>query len=200
MLESKLIALIVTYQYPLLIPLAIIEGHFLSLIVGFIARTTGLINPVLAALCIIIGNLIGDMILYWIGYHHGTRFGKRHGDKLRDRFGINDESLAKGRDLFHKHKSSILIVSKVTNGLGLAMAILITAGMMRIRFATYMFWNVIGETIWTTGLVCIGYFLGEAYRGADSIIGKVATVVGILALLALAFLYIKNRIKKQMKL
>lgn len=196
MLESKLIALILTYKYPLLIPLAIIEGHFISLIVGFIAHTTGLLNPVLAALCIIIGNLIGDVALYWIGYHHGQRFAKRWGH----RFGINDESLAKGRDLFHKHKSSILVLSKVTNGLGLAMAILITAGLMRIRFAAYIFWNVIGETIWTAGLVCIGYFLGDVYKRVDSIIGKVAAIVGILALLVIAFLYMKNRIKSKMKI
>ncbi len=194
MLKSKLIFLILTYKYPLLVPLALLEGHLISLIAGFIAHTTGQLNPFIAGACIVLGNLIGDVTLYWIGYYRGEKFVHKWGKK----FGMTDESLEKGRAIFLKYHNPILFVSKITNGLGLAIAVLITAGMMRVRFMTYLLWNIFGEVIWTTGLICVGYFLGNVYESVDGIIGKIGSVVIILAILVAGYFYIKTAIKKKM--
>lgn len=186
------IQLLVTYRYIILIPIGLIEGHLISLIVGFLSKT-GVFNPFVAGMYIITGNLIGDLCLYWIGYFKGERFVKRWGKYL----GINDEKFLKSRAIYHNHKNSILLFSKLTNGFGMSMVILFTAGVMRINFYKYMILNFIGECIWTGGLISTGYFLGDVYILADSIIVKVGLIGVIVVVIMIVFFYFRNCLIKK---
>ncbi len=190
MLGTSILNLIIQYKYPLLIPIGFAEGHIVSLVSGFLARM-GYLNPFLAGACIAIGNLLGDVALYWLGFHHGKKFVKRWGKYA----GLTETSVEKAHHIFHKHKSRILLISKMTNGFGLAMAILFSAGTVRIPFKTYMFWNVIGECLWTGGLVSVGFFFGHLYVTIDNIIAR----IGLIAILGVILLVVFFRIKKYVK-
>ncbi len=186
MLKAQLIHLLIHYKYAILIPFGFIEGHIVSLASGFLSHE-GYLNPFFAAICIIIGNLLGDVLLYWLGYHKGARFVDRYGK----RFGITSELVARGRDLFHRHKSRVLLISKLTNGFGFAIGVLFSAGMVKIPFRTYMFWNILGECLWTGLLVTVGYIFGSAYGSVDSLMSKIFVV--ILLLVAMMYMFLKIR-------
>jgi membrane protein DedA with SNARE-associated domain len=188
-MNATLLAILIAHRYSLLIPLAFVEGHVISLIVGFLARL-GYLNAFIGGTLVIIGNLLGDMCLYWLGYHKGEKVARSWGKYI----GVTDQSIGKAREIFHAHKSKILFVSKVTNGFGLAMAVLFTAGMSRIPFKTFMFWNTIGECIWTGFLVSMGYFLGHLYITIDSIIWRVGVVTG-----SVLFIFILYRVNAYIK-
>ena len=195
MIQSFLIHTLSTYRYLILIPIGFAEGHIISLLSGFLARQ-GFLNPFLAGSCIATGNLLGDVVLYWLGYAKGGGFLLRHGK----RFGVTEEKLAKVHDIYHSHKSSILLFSKLTNGFGLAVVILLTAGITKINFWKYMFWNFVGECIWTGGLVSVGYFFGSVYIQTGNIITKVGVIIGSAIFLVIAFLYFKNRLQKKINI
>jgi membrane protein DedA with SNARE-associated domain len=187
MIKIHLINLLIQYKYSILIPLGFIEGHIVSLASGFLAHQ-GYLNPVLAGICIAIGNLLGDIVLYWLGYYKGDRFINRYGKT----FGITTELVSKGHELFHKHKSRVLMISKLTNGFGFAMAVLFSAGAMKIPFKKFLFWNVIGETLWTGLLISLGYFFGTAYTSIDSTMTKFFFIIVSLVLATFVFLKVRK--------
>lgn len=177
------------HQYLVYIPVvlaAVLEGPLLSMVFGLLLRL-GYFSfiPVYAAL--MLGDLIGDVAWYYIGYHYGRsairRFGKR--------FNITEKGVEKTEKLFLKNKTKILLISKVTNGFGLALVVLATAGIVRIPFKRYLAVNLAGQFVWSGLLLAVGYFFGESYMRIDSIAGKVFLVVAFTA--ALYGLYRYNR-------
>jgi membrane-associated protein len=195
MLKEHIIYLLITYKYSIIVPLAFLEGHFISLLVGFLARN-GQLNIFIAGMCVMAGNLLGDIVLYWLGYFKGEKFLKKWSRYV----GISDEKITKTRSLYSVHKSKILLLSKVTNGFGLSMAILFTAGIVRIGFLEYLFWNIIGESIWTGSLISIGYFLGDVYLTVDSIFFKMGIVVLFLLIVISLFYYLRKILKTKMSI
>jgi membrane protein DedA with SNARE-associated domain len=167
-----------------------VEGHVISLVIGFLARL-GLINPFLGGALVAVGNLLGDIVWYWVGFYKGESAVRRWGKY----FGITEKSVAWAKKTFHSHHSRILLISKLTNGFGFSIAILFSAGVSRISFKTYMKWNIIGECLWTGTLVTLGYLLGNLYTSIDAIFWRVG-VISFGTILAILLLLMINRLSK----
>ncbi len=173
--------------------LAFAEGPFISLIFGVIVKLGyfGFL-PIYTAL--MIGDLLGDVFWYYVGFFYGHKFIRRFGKY----FDIKEGSVDKVKEIFHRHKHPIIFVSKITNGFGFALATLITAGIVKIPFNKYIGVNAIGQFIWTGFLMSVGYFFGDLYLTVDAIIGKML-IVAFFIILTLAFIryskYLQNKIK-----
>ncbi|HET9354807.1 MAG TPA: DedA family protein [Sphingomicrobium sp.] len=63
----------------------------------------------------------------------------------------------------------------------------VPAGLLRMRFKTFLIASTVGTAGWTALLAGAGYKLGENYRNIDQIIGPASNA--ILALLALTYLW-----------
>ncbi len=194
-MENYLIQLLLTYKYAILIPIAFFEGHIISLIAGFLARM-GYLNPFIAGAFIVIGNLLGDIVLYWIGYYKGEKIIKKWGGYIH----VSEESFQKSHQLFHKYRNYVLFLSKITNGFGLSMAVLFTAGAARIPFGVYLWWNILGECAWTGLLIAIGYFFGQLYSVANNVILRVGLVVFGILILGIIFIHVRNYIQNKVKI
>lgn len=180
--------------YLIIIVLACAEGPILSMIFGVLIKL-GYFSfvPVYAAL--MIGDLLGDTVWYYVGrkWGHGfiSRFGK-YVSVTEEKVGIIDR-------IFHSHKYKILFISKISNGFGFALVTLMTAGIVKIPFAKYLTVNLIGQFIWSGILIGVGYFFSNLYMQVDSVLSKIGIVAFFIILIA-AFLgyknYLKNRIEK----
>ncbi|MES2223624.1 MAG: VTT domain-containing protein [Patescibacteria group bacterium] len=179
--------------YSILIILGFLEGPFLSLICGVLLRLGHLfVVPVYVSL--MIGDLIGDALWYYLGFRFGHKFVKRYGEY----FSITEERVEKVTQIFHKYKKPILFISKISNGFGFALVTLFTAGMVRIPFGFYMFVNGFAQLVWTGMLLGVGYYFSNLYLTIDSVFGKVSIIAfGILVIVAfLGFRrYLQNKIK-----
>ena len=182
MTTATFLALFATYKYFALFPIAVLEGHLISLIVGFLGRL-GYLNPIIAGAVIMSGNLTGDVLLYWLGYHKGETFLKKFGKYI----GVTEERMVKSKELFQQYHGRILFLAKLTNGFGLITAILFTAGLARVPFRTYLLWNILGEAMWTFTLVSLGYFFGNIYTQVGDAISK-AGLIGAGVVLAVLIL------------
>src|SRR3989344_767642 len=87
--------------------------------------------PAYAAL--MAGDLLADIMWYVIGHYGARSFFERWGHF----FGATPEILEKAERRFNQYHTKILIFSKLTMGLGLAVPILIAAGMMRVPFTRF---------------------------------------------------------------
>jgi membrane-associated protein len=183
------ITLVESYKYVILFPIAFLEGHIITIISGFLVRL-GYLNFIPAGLVIASGNLLGDILFYWLGYTKGEKFALKYGKYI----GINETNLETTKAIFMKHHEWILLISKLTNGLGLAIVILFTAGMSKIPFRKYLLLNIIGELAWTGLLLTLGYFFGHLYARINNVFSGIGFVL-VVAVLVFLFVRILNYLR-----
>jgi membrane protein DedA with SNARE-associated domain len=173
------------------------EGPILAMLCGVLYKL-GLVpfTPIYVAL--MAGDLFGDAFWYMIGYYFGHPFIKRFGKY----FSLTEAGVASVTRVFHKYKNSILLISKMTMGLGFALVTLITAGIVKISFRRYFMLNFIGQFFWTAFLLFVGYFLGDLYIQINGVLG----IIFVIAIMAVFFFglagwgrYINNKMSKAVK-
>ncbi len=183
----------VLWAYLTIIVVAIIEGPILSVILGIILKL-GYFSPVPIFIVLMFGDLLGDIIWYGIGRRWGIGFVRRFG-KYVD---VTENSIEKMKELFHRHSGRILFISKVSNGFGFALAVLMTAGMTHVPFRKYMAVNTVGQIVWTGVLVGMGYFFGHLYTTVDSVLGYIS-ITALAVVIIFVFLGYRNYLKKRAK-
>lgn len=173
---------LIQYKYAIIIPVTAIEGPIISIISGFLFRL-GYLNFWLALCALVAGDIIGDVFYYCLG-----RFGSR---KLISRYGkyvnLTPENMAKVEKKFRQHENKTLLLSKMTNGLGFALAVLILAGYLKIDFKKFILLNLIGGFVWSAFLLMIGYFFGHLYETIDVAFRDSFLVGGLIAVIALVY-------------
>lgn len=172
--------------YALIIILACAEGPVLSMILGVLIKLDYFpLLPVYAAL--MAGDLLGDVVWYYVGRRFGHRFIRRFGKYVS----IAEEDITKVTNMFHKYKYRILFISKISNGFSFALAILMTAGMAKVPFWKYFGVNLAGQFIWTGLLIGVGYFFGSLYMQVDTWLGRISVTALIIIAFALFMGYKK---------
>ena len=111
-IEEWLIWLVTLHQYwayAIIVAVAFAEGPYLSMAAGFLLRFDYFsFWPLYGAL--MVGDLIGDVVWYYIGRRWGHGFIKRFGKY----FSITETGVEKVTKIFHKYKHSILFISKIS--------------------------------------------------------------------------------------
>ncbi len=164
---EALVGLIVQYKYAILVPGALFLGPSVSLVSGFFVRL-GDLEIIPAYIALMAGELIGDVLWYWIGYRYGERFLKRFGRFVS----ITEKHVQIAQSLFRRYHTSILFISKITMGFGFAIAILFSAGLSRVPFRWYMTVNILGQFFWSAILLGAGYALGQVYVNLGGILER----------------------------
>lgn len=191
MTRMGIIGLILQYKYVVLIALGIPEGPILSIIAGFLWRA-GYLSFLPMYLALMSADLLGDVIWYGVGRYWGSRFIARFGHL----FSITRQKMETVERLFHRHKDWLLLISKMTGGLGFAVVTLMTAGLVKIPFRRYMLLNILGQFAWSGVLIGMGYSFGHLYAAIDTVIWR--AFVGAVSIIILLLLvgygkYLRSR-------
>jgi undecaprenyl-diphosphatase len=131
-----------------------------------------LVVPLAAAAAI-----VGDNIGYLIGRTGGRRLLMRPGFLERHRHAI----LEKGEPFFAKHGPKAVFLGRWVGGLRIAAAWL--AGINRMPWPVFLFWNAMGSIVWATSVGLLAYYLGPTAE-------RVFKTVGIAGLAAAALLVV----------
>jgi len=186
--------LILQYKYLVMVPLIPVAQPLVGMIAGLLARL-GVMELWVVYVVLVSVALAGDVAWYWVGYHWGEKFVSRFGRF----FAVTPAHVVSAKYIFHRYHAPILLVSKITNGFGLAIVTLFTAGLTKIPFGRYMLFNTVGELIWAATIVAIGYFFGEAYIRVNDMFGR-ATLTALFVVFVLAMIgfgvYARGRIER----
>jgi membrane protein DedA with SNARE-associated domain len=129
---------------------------------------------------LVFGDFTADILWYLLG-----RYGSRAAIfKFGKIIGLTPAVLEKMENKFLKYHQKILIISKLTMGMGFAAVILVVAGIFKVPFKNYFFLTLVGGFIWTAFLVAIGYFFGNVFA---LISGPAKIVFACFALLIVIF-------------
>src|ERR671938_937644 len=134
----------------------------------------------------ILGAVIGDQIGYWVGREGGRPFVLRWGRYVW----ITPERLAGAAAFFDRHGGKAVFLARFFSGLRVFGALV--AGISRMRWRTFIFYNALGGATWATAVVLVGYFLGSSLALVQRWVGR-ATILLVGMLAAVVALYLAYR-------
>ncbi len=182
--------LITSYKYLLLFMGIVIEGPILMVASGILILA-GFFDPYVALPIIIAGDLVGDIIWYYIGYFFAEPFLKKYGKFFK----LTPEIFLKAKELFNKYHVKILLISKLTVGFGMSLATLMAAGATHVPLKKYISLNFLGEIILVSILLSVGYFFGQLYNSISHAM-KIYFLIGSIAILGTSIFYLIRYIRK----
>jgi undecaprenyl-diphosphatase len=125
--------------------------------------------------------IVGDNVGFAIGRKGGRRLFEMPGPFHRQRL----DALAVGEPFFAKHGPKAVFLGRWVAGLRIASAWL--AGMNRMAWPRFLFWNALGGICWATSIGLGVYIAGRAFEDVIGVGGVIAgaLVGGALAALVL---------------
>ena len=120
--------------------------------------------------------IIGDNVGFAIGRKGGRKLFERPGRFHKHRLAV----LEHGEPFFARHGPKAVFLGRWVSGLRIASAWL--AGMNKMRWPTFLFWNALGGIAWATCFGLLGYLGGEAAAHVVARIGvgaAIAIAVGL---------------------
>lgn len=154
--DPHILGYIKTIGYPTMLFLMIIEGPIATILAAF-AASLGFFNIFVVFALSMLGDIIGDIILYTIGYTGGAKALTKAERILK----IKPKTVAKLEKLFLIHGKKTIFAVKSTTGL--CWITFIAAGTMRMKFKEFLFGSISGGIVWSSFLVIMGYFFGYAF-------------------------------------
>ncbi len=166
----------------------LVPGETVLLFAGFLAYQ-GEISLWRAILVGFLGASLGDSFGYVMGRYGGTRFVKyaRRFRWLRRRF---DQSQA----TFHDHGHWAVFVGRFVTGLRVFAGPL--AGMFRMRYSRFLFFNVSGALLWAMTIASVGFLFGGSWEHLVDLVRKFheATLAGgVVLLVVIGVVYVRRR-------
>jgi membrane-associated protein len=130
--------------------------------------------------------IIGDNIGYVIGRAGGRRLLEHPGPLEHHRRAL----LEKGEPFFARHGPKAVFLGRWFAGLRIAAAWL--AGVNRMHWAVFLFWNALGGIAWATSVGLLAYALGPAAESLITTFGLVGIAV-VVILVAIALVWRRRR-------
>lgn len=179
--------LLETYKYLILFPLAAVEGPIITIISGFLA-SSGFINPYLAYVVIVAGDLASDSAYYALGRFSSESFMRRFGKYI----GLDQARLEKANRLLHQHLHKAFILGKISHGAG--PIILFIAGTVKIPYPKFLLGNLYPTLAKSLILLIAGFYFGRILINLNQYFDYLALFV-VLAAVALYWYFIKSSSK-----
>lgn len=179
-----------SYGYWGMLPLMIIEGPVVTIVAAMLASLGAFSWPVVL-LFSMAGDVIGDIILYGLGYKYGMGFVRGPGKYM----GITEGLVTKMQKYFENHGGKTIFAVKSTTGL--CWATFTAAGIAKMDFRKFVKYSVLGGVVWSGALVAMGYFYGYLWKEISQYIDWIGWVVAGVAIVtyALITLYKKRESK-----
>lgn len=179
--SQEFIRLLPYWGYPLMFLMMTLEGPIVTIIAAFLA-SMGYFNIFLVFALSVTGDVVGDIILYFIGYFGGARILAKAEKFLK----ISAAVVEKLKTKFHQNSGRIIFYVKSTTGLSYITFIL--AGTLKIKLSKFVKSSILGGLVWSSFLVVMGYFFGYAaerisqyikYAGVIIFAGAVVFFIGL---------------------
>ncbi|MFC8146538.1 DedA family protein [Streptomyces paradoxus] len=170
---------------------AFLPGDSLLFTAGlFVAEGTYITQPLwLVCTLIVLAAVIGDQVGYMIGKFLGPKLFSRPNSKL-----FKQENLDKAHEFMEKYGPKAIVLARFVPIVRTFAPIVAGAG--RMKYRTFLTYNIIGGIAWGTGVTLAGYWLGQI----DFIKKNVESILILIVLLSVVPIiieYLRERSKKK---
>jgi membrane protein DedA with SNARE-associated domain len=123
--------------------------------------------------------ILGDNVGYLIGRKAGRRLLEAPGPFERHRRAV----ISYGQPFFDKHGPKAVFLGRFVSGLRITAAWL--AGVNRMPWRSFLFWNATGGIVWASAVGILAYSFGHAAESAIKTAGLIGLVVAVLLAIAI---------------
>ena len=178
------LALVIVFSMPALessIFLGFVFPGEITCILGGVLAFENKLALGLVIVVAVLGAVIGDSV----GYFVGSRFGDVLLEKMPTRL-VKPDHVERSKALILRLGGRAVFVGRFAAALRALVPGF--AGVSRMRYRTFLVWNVVGGSVWASGVVLAGFLAGSAWRQLDSTLSLAgyavlgAVVVGLVAL------------------
>lgn len=130
-----------------------LPGDSLLFAVGTLAGGN-LLNIVIVYITLLIAAILGDTVNYWFGHHLGARVFSGENSRI-----FNKAYLEKTQEFYKKHGGKTIILARFIPIVRTFAPFV--AGVGKMHYGTFLFYNISGGFLWVTSLTFAGYFFGR---------------------------------------
>ena len=164
-----------------------LPGDSLLVTAGLLAADPSLgLNVWLLGLILTVAAIVGDTV----GYHVGKATGPRIFTRENSLF-FHKDHLLKAQAFYETHGGKTIIIARF-------MPIVrtfapVVAGVGRMRYASFLAYNVVGGVLWIWSMLITGYVLAKSVPGVAEHVEKVILVVVFLSILPGIIAWLRSR-------
>lgn len=129
-----------------------LPGDSLLFVVGTLSGG-GFLNVWISYFTLLSAAILGDTVNYWVGHHLGPRVFSKENSRI-----FNKVYLEKTREFYVKHGGKTIILARFVPIIRTFAPFV--AGIGKMHYSTFLFFNLIGAFIWVTSLTFAGYLFG----------------------------------------
>jgi membrane-associated protein len=162
-----------------------LPGDSLLFTAGFVA-SQGILDIMILIPLLFLAAVAGDTVGYTFGYRIGPKLFKK-----KDSIMFSKENLARAQVFFDKYGPKTIVLARFFPVIRTFAPIL--AGVAKMRYPVFFFYNVLGGIIWSAGLLILGYVLGRVVPDAHLYILPIILIVILFTSLPQIIHVIKNK-------
>ncbi|MGY0068857.1 DedA family protein [Streptomyces sp. QTS137] len=191
--------LIETFSLPGILLIVFAESGFFAFLPGdsllftaglFVAEGSYITQPLwLVCTLIVIAAVLGDQVGYTIGKFFGPRIFSRPDSKL-----FKQENLEAAHDFMEKYGPKAIVLARFVPIVRTFAPI--TAGAGRMKYRTFLTYNVIGGVAWGMGITTAGYWLGQI-EFIKTNLGAILILIVFLSVVPIIIEFLRERAKKK---
>lgn len=165
-----------------------LPGDYLLILAGFLCATGMLnISVYLLVAGLIVAGFLGNNVGYWFGYRTGdVLFSKDDSLFFKKRY------VRVARQFYEKHGALALVLGRFFPVIRTFAPIF--AGIVRVEFKKFTFYNLVGSVAWVVTLTLLGYFLGIKYPGLKYYLHYIVIGLIIVTTIPLIIAFLRNRL------
>jgi membrane-associated protein len=164
-----------------------LPGDSLLVTAGLLAADPAFgLNLWLLGTILMVAAIVGDTVGYQVGKSTGPRIFTREDSLL-----FHKDHLRRAQDFYEKHGGKTIIIARF-------MPIIrtfapVVAGVGRMRYRTFVAYNVVGGVLWIWSMLLTGWILARTVPGVARHVEKVILVVVFLSILPGLIAWMRER-------
>ncbi len=168
-------------------------GDSLLFSAGLLA-SRGVMNIWILVAITFVGAVTGDSVGYAFGHKVGRRLFKRKNSRI-----FKKENLLKAESFYERHGSKTIVLARFIPIIRTFAPIV--AGVGKMKYRTFIVYNIIGGALWSLSVPLIGYYLikllPQKYQdGVDKYLLLIVFIIIVVSAIPVFLEYIKSKRKK----
>lgn len=168
-----------------------LPGDSLLFAAGMLAAQPNELNVWLMIFLLLIAAITGDSLNYSIGKHFGMRITRF---KLFGKQMVTDAQIEKTHSFYEKYGSKTIVIARFVPIVRTLAPFV--GGIGRMKYSTFLTYNIVGAILWVVGLTLAGYFLGNIPIIRDNF-SKVVLIIIVLSVLPIIIEVVKEKFLKK---
>jgi membrane-associated protein len=162
-----------------------LPGDSLLFTAGLLA-SQGLLSPAGLFIGAFIAAVLGDSVGYAFGRHMGPRLFTRD-----DSFFLSKKHIGRSERFYEKYGGKTVLLARFVPVVRTFAPIV--AGVGRMRYRSFLAYNVAGALLWSVGVSALGYGFGAAVPDAERYVTPLILVIILVSILPPMFGYLRSR-------